>query len=167
MAVYSTAVGLKRIAEAVSNHELPPPVVYVPRHVDCKAHTAHLVEFVRNCQGNNQDCDLLTCAVHVPLDSSFPIGCPEEEADAIEYVLSGLASSDVPKLTRLLEVPHCKCCPQDARSNTACSDVNAACITAICERIEECTWVPDDQARGLMCRTPPFPKWRLAKSSTL
>jgi len=142
MNVFSTAGGLKRIAEAVSNHELPPSVVYVPRHVDCKAHTAYLADFLCSCQGNNRDCDLLMCAVHVPLDSSFPIGCPKEEADAIEYVLSGLDSSDVPKLTRLLEVPHCKCCPEHAPNGDVCSDVHWACRKAICERIKACTWVP-------------------------
>jgi hypothetical protein len=141
--IYSTAGGLVTIADAVSHRTSLPPVVYVPQHVDCDAYTAQLANFIHNCQGHNgDDCEHLIRAVHVPSGSSFPAADPEKEAVAIEHVLSGLDSEDVPDLIQLLEVPHCKCCPQDAQSNTACSDVNAACITAICERIEECTWVP-------------------------
>jgi hypothetical protein len=142
--IYSTAGGLVTIADAVSNRTSLPPVVYVPQHVDCDAYTAQLANFIHNCQGghNGDDCEHLIRAVHVPSGSSFPPADPKTEAVAIEHVLSGLDSEDVPDLIQLLEVPHCKCCPQDAPTNTACSDVHAACHAAIYERIKKCSSFP-------------------------
>ena len=137
--IYSTAGGLRTIADAVYHHTICFSVVYVPQHVDCNAYTAHLADFVRNCQRHNGDCDQLLRAVHIPLSSTFPILHPDEEAAAIEHVLSGLDSADVPQLTRLLEIPRCTCCHEHDSINAACSNVHRACHEAIHARIAACS----------------------------